>query len=99
MDESDNDKKPTPMIEGELITISTGCYSDYDVEGVFRVKKSFDAVEVLKHWEGDRDSYDSCKRFLGYLASQGYIEDVPSRELHLGNYDLDDNFGIYGGES
>lgn len=76
---------------GTLLTISTGCYSDYYVRGVFRACKDIDADALSKQWltlhpeqsDGYRFREDD---FLAWLAVSGYLEDVPSWEWHLSNY-------------
>lgn len=69
---------------GTLLTISTGEWSDYNVHGVFRVLKDitqddYDAFRV-------EDEYCDVANVLARMATSGYIEDVPSTELHLGSY-------------
>lgn len=83
---------------GTLLTVSTGEYSDYSVHGVFRALKDItyeDLREARKAQPGEYDEYCDIKQIIAFLATQGYIEDVPSLELHLGAYgELDPT--IYG---
>lgn len=84
---------------GELITIASGEYSDYCVNGLFRIIVEFDAQEQLKRWaeatdrkmDADGDvryewGVDRDKiTFLAWLSQEGFIDDVPYRELHVGD--------------
>ena len=99
--------------KGEIITLSEGEYSDYCVNGVFKVLKDFDTEDVkqllaIHHgaesfeqlididWQHDKKMwmFEPRKAYIGYLNSNGYIEDVDYREIHLGSYgDLNINLG------
>lgn len=70
---------------GTLLTISTGCYSDYNVHGVFRVLKDI-TQEDYESFRVEDDSYCDLDDVLAKMATLGYIEDVESTELHLGLY-------------
>ena len=82
---------------GELMTTSTGEYSDYQVNGIFRALKSFDAQALLVKWAEStgREINNGIVRsnrinknieFLGWLNKSGYVEDIEYRELHIGSY-------------
>lgn len=72
---------------GQLLLLSTGEYSDYDIHVVCRVLKNFDSREVSLSYNGKRDDYDfDDDAFTHYLTSNGYIEDVDYQEWHLGSY-------------
>lgn len=82
---------------GELMTASEGEYSDYRVNGLFKVLIEFDAQELLVKWAEEtgreiNDGIVNCDdkneniEYLGWLNKKEYIEDVEYRELHMGSY-------------
>lgn len=71
---------------GTLLTISTGEYSDYNVHGVFRVLKDITQDDYDAFRVEDEDAYCDISVTLAKMMTSGYIEDVPSTELHLGAY-------------
>lgn len=74
---------------GTLLTISTGAWSDYHVHGVFRVLKDITQDDYEQFRLNDENEYD-LHMCIAKMFRSGYIEDVPSVELHLGDgSDLD----------
>lgn len=71
---------------GTLLTISTGEYSDYNVHGVFRVMKDITQDDYDAFRVEDENGFCDVANVLARMATSGYIEDVPSTELHLGSY-------------
>ena len=71
---------------GTLLTISTGEYSDYHVHGVFRVLKDITQDDYDSFRVEDEDRFSDPSDAIARMAILGYIEDVPSTELHLGSY-------------
>jgi hypothetical protein len=61
----------TPFTKGELITISAGCFSDYYVEGVFRVLRDFDPTEVGTQYA---TQYVASRRLPGAEVNLYYIQ-------------------------
>jgi len=87
----------TEFKAGELMTISTGEYSDYCVNGLFSVLKDFDAQVQLAAWaaetgremtgDGVYSNYQNKQiDYMGWLNRNGFVEDVTFRELHIGDY-------------
>jgi hypothetical protein len=78
------------MTPGQLVIISTGEYSGYSLEGLFKVLVPFEfeakKVEFLNKFPEFADSYEALERFLPWLHSEGLIEDYPYCEWHLGSY-------------
>lgn len=76
---------------GSLLTVSTGCYSNYIVHGVFRALKPVDADALRSVWltahpdEAEAYSFDEYA-FLAWVAAEGYLEALPSFEWHLADY-------------
>ena len=82
---------------GELLAISKGEYSDYCINGLFRLLTDFNPQKELLAWaketgrkvvEGvaERDRSNKNIDYLGWLNKSGFIEDVAYRELHIGDY-------------
>jgi hypothetical protein len=81
----------------EILAISTGEYSDYMVNGLFKVTADFDAKEKLKEWASETgrplinsvvkaDDNNQKIEFTGWLNKNNYIQDVEYRELHTDYY-------------
>lgn len=80
---------------GDLLSISTGEYSDYSVCGPVRIIRPFVKHEVC---EAYRKTYPKQKAwgldedpdpfgFLPWLISEGYAEDIDGHtEWHVGSY-------------
>ena len=84
--------------KGEFMTVAEGEYSDYCVNGLFKILKTFNANDCLVRWANENkrtinelgtveDDYDfEGIEFLSWLSQNQYIEDVNYRELHVGSY-------------
>lgn len=83
-------KRPTAIAAGTLVVLSTGSYSDFYVEGVYRALKDINPGELRAH---RIDEYGLTK-FLAWLVREGYLEHIPSRELWIDGGDVE----IYGGD-
>ena len=85
---------------GELMTTTTGEYSDYCVNGLFKVLIEFDAQDKFIEWAKETNEeidknfcvvrdYERGRPdvgFIEWLNKSGYISDVNYRELHTGSY-------------
>lgn len=76
---------------GETLLISTGEYSDYSVAGAFKVLIPFSPSDVLASYieqnPKEREEYGfEFTKFTHYMVTQSYLEEIPSVELHLGDY-------------
>ena len=81
-------KRQTEITEGTLLYFSAGAWSDYHVIGVYRALKEFDVetrhadfVERQKAF-GHYSDY-SNSGFIQAMTRDGFIEEVPCREVHL----------------
>ena len=85
---------------GTLLTIEFGEYSDFSYAGPFRVLKDFDQAgiseEYRRHWQNespDKDisSFlnDSERKFVSWLAREGFVEDADSVSWHVGSSGFD----------
>lgn len=76
---------------GAMLTITTGAYSDYSVEGVFRALADIHADDLVARWLTDHPQQRSPHHFdedafMAWVAKLGLVEPVPSFEWHLSNY-------------
>lgn len=61
---------------GEIIVITEGEHSDYDLQGVFRVSRDFDAAEINRRINTNID-------FETWLLVNGYLIEIEFRELSI----------------
>ena len=84
---------------GEFITMAEGEYSDYCVNGLFRVVHEFNLEEVFERYGKDTNqtiingeiSYEDINPdaigFMPYLLiTLGFIQEIDYKEIHLGCY-------------
>lgn len=74
-----------------IVLTTSGCYSDYSVEGIFYWKSDKQPKEIFDEWleahPEQREEYRfSSSEFVGWLNQIGAIEDVPFKSMHLGDY-------------
>jgi len=83
--------------EGSFLMISSGEYRDYEINGLFKVLKDFNANDQLLAWAEEtdrklvnmivqRDSLNKNINYTDWLNKNGFIEYVQHRELHIGCY-------------
>lgn len=70
----------TEFKEGELVVLTSGSYSDYYIEGLFRVSKTFD----IKDFPSGRSGYYSPRFDSQRLINEGFLVDVDYTELWVG---------------
>lgn len=83
--------KLIPIPKGALMTVTTGCYSDYSVSGVFRALAKIDVEALRSEWlkdhpEQSQDYSFDDSAFLADMTKRGLLECVECWELHLGDY-------------
>jgi len=83
---------------GEFLTVASGEYSDYCVNGLFKVEKDFYMTEIFEAYGAEtgqkitgneilrKDSKRLEISLIGYLNKNGFISDVEYREVHTGSY-------------
>lgn len=78
----------TLIEEGRLLKIDQGEYSDYHVIGFFKVIKSFDwLLELMLFRDSQEDKdYFNYDRFLFFLLTKKYLEELKYDTLYLGGY-------------
>ena len=90
--------KLLPYDIDEVVVITNGIFHDYCIERTVIVLKSFEVNELLEEWAEIFNCHDgevnepnpNAISFIDYLKCEGYVEDYPARNLHLGdNYDLE----------
>jgi hypothetical protein len=79
---------------GTMVAFSTGCYSDYSVNGFAKLLKPLnqsaweEMVEAAlepNEYATDGKSFERTKA-MAWLIANGYIEDTEYVELHMGDY-------------
>lgn len=90
------------MIEfkkGSIVTFTHGEYSDYGFSGPFTVMKDFDTSifkTFLTAWrpksEWEKEWGPNKHDFIGWLVTEGFIEDATGHEWYLGSYNLEPEF-------
>ena len=82
-------KKAIAIPKGAAFTVTSGIYSDYFVQGVFRALVEIDAEALRDQWIKDHPEQAADYRFRegDFLASiSSMMEPIECWELHLGNY-------------
>ena len=87
-------KKQATIPKGTIVTITSGEYSDYSIIGAFRSLKdiSHDDIESAKSEienRPDREElygYELYTGFIAVLIVRGFLEDINSAEIYLGDY-------------
>jgi hypothetical protein len=80
---------PMPIPAGALFTITSGAYSDYSIDGVFRALVEIDLHDLLIRWFEDHPDQQEKYSFEreAFLASICMMmEQVDCYEMHLGDY-------------
>lgn len=76
--------------EGTIFLISSGCYSDYSINAAFKAKKDIPLSKIASQIpEVDEDGkrlWGRQETFLASLVANGYAEDAPVLEYHMGDY-------------
>ena len=80
---------------GDLLMLTEGEYSDKGWSGPFKVLRPFQRRGVyetfMAQWKPADDWQERAdpSDFIAWLATQGFIEDAPSKSWYLGSYGLD----------
>lgn len=77
--------------KGELLSFSTGEYSDYGVVAFTKVLKDFEEHEVgekyLDEYPEEREEYYFREsKFMNYLTLNGYVEELNYKEWRYSDY-------------
>ena len=81
--------KLVPIPKGATFTVTSGCYSDFTVHGVFRALAEIDVECLRAEWLEAHPEQREHYRFndSGFLTSMASLmESVESWELHLCDY-------------
>ena len=76
-----------PVKVGELLLITTGAYSSYEVHTLLRVTADAHLGHVLDKYLLDHPEQRSLAQYSGFircLVAQKIVEEVPYRECFLG---------------
>ena len=88
--------------KGQLVLISSGEYSDYEVMELVRVVVDFDAADALRKYlvlhPIERTEYNAnFNKVLTYLLAADLIEQVEYAEFYFGAYSFSERtFGNFG---
>ena len=84
-------KKMRVIKAGEMLTVTTGEYSDYSVHGVFEAVNDIDTEALKECWLSEHPEQREEHRFqdglfLGWVFRQGCLRPISTIEWHLGSY-------------
>lgn len=87
-------EKHATIPAGTIVTMTTGEYSNYSIIGAFRAIKDIthDDIERAKREIEERPNrdemygYELYTAFIAVLVISGFLEDIPSAEIYLGDY-------------
>ena len=76
---------------GTLMSVESGCFSDYQVVGFFVVLRDFTPADELDDYISTRPDQKEtyCFReseFLAFLLAKGLLLEIEYSKLHLGDY-------------
>jgi hypothetical protein len=80
----DDEKRMEPIREGDVVVCSSGEYSDYFIQGVFRALRAFDPNFALSAYLlefPDQVRNFGASGFFAWLAKEGDMVEVNFREL------------------
>lgn len=85
------DKELVPIPKGSLITVTSGMYSDYTIDGIFKAVELLDPKQLLEEWlilhPEEREYYGfNDYKFIAWLHIRNLIEPVECYEWHLEDY-------------
>lgn len=89
---------PSPIVgKGKHLLMSSGCYSDYYIMGLFIAKQDIDLdallvefekdhpyVEIPDHWE--KGPRWKRKDFIEFIINKDLLERIPYFEFYTGDY-------------
>lgn len=81
-------KRQAIIPKGAILSVTTGCYSDFIVNGVFRAKENIDCDMIAKKYRETipQEKYDDTDKFLAMVMTLGLLEPVDTHTWHLGDY-------------
>lgn len=80
--------------KGDIIILSNGSYSDYQIRMVCRALESFDVSKLkeqfVKCHKPDNWGYFSHSTFAHWLSNEAkLVEEIKHKEINAGDYDVD----------
>lgn len=77
--------------EGQVLSITQGCYSSYQVVGLYEVVRDFQPMEELEEYlkenPGQKEKYQFKELgFHFFLDKKGFLKEISNVTLHLGDY-------------
>jgi hypothetical protein len=89
--------KQVPIPKGATFTVTSGCYSDFMVQGVFLARAEIDVERLRDEWLAAHPEQNKQYSFndSGFLASMAALmEPIESWELHLCDYSNADEIRV-----
>ena len=80
--------------KGEVIVFTSGCYSDYTLQGFLVAVEDLDFPSLLRDFKKDTPGetvYGRRDIFPSWLVAKGKALPVDHSEFHLGDYELDES--------
>lgn len=74
---------------GEILLLSHGQYSDYQISTVVKVCREFNLFEITKLY-GKKPQYAGFIEFINYLVQNHFVEEIAFKEWNVGGYKLFD---------
>lgn len=81
-------KRKRKLKKGQVILLTDGCYSDYCVNGLYKVIKDFYYDDVIRDHIINNKSVGSFFDIspTDIIFNSGLVEEIDYRELHCGAY-------------
>ena len=89
--------KLVPIPKGATFTVTSGCYSDFTVQGVFRALAEIDVDRLRGEWLAAHPEQRQQYSFndSGFLLSMASLmEPIETWELHLCDYSNADEINV-----
>lgn len=77
--------------QGEIVILSSGCYSDYSIYGLFVAKNDIDTGELRNTWinlhpeQTDKYSFEESQ-FIDWIKELDLLEPISSKEWFMSAY-------------
>ena len=93
-----DNKTLRPIAAGTILTITTGDYSAYTVQGVFRAVSDINTQQLYADYVASRpEDYDDFldhEIFLGWVWQRGLIEEIATVEWNIDTWCCEPRQGV-----
>lgn len=90
--------------KGTILNFTSGCYSDYQLQGMFVALEDVDLPKLCQSWyaedvkRANKENWYNIgewEGFISHLIKEEKILPIQTTEVHLGDYnDWDDEWGV-----